>query len=64
MIGVRVHYRVKAVVRDAGSYPLSIRHVANMDGWCESETPRSKDVRCSCQFSFPILSIDQGCPGS
>ena len=56
MIGSRIHYRVKVVVRDAGSYHLSIRHVANMDGW-------SKDVRCSCQFSFPILGIDQGCLG-
>jgi len=56
MIGLRVRYRVKVVVRDSGPYHLTIRHVANMDGWCQ----KMSDVR----FSFPILGIDQGCLGS
>jgi len=48
MIGLRVHYRVKVVVRDAGSYHLSIRHVANMDGWCQ----KMLDVRVSLAFLY------------
>ena len=46
------------MVRDARSYPrgMSVRHVDNMDGWCESEIKKVRESPATLKIQIKALS--------